>query len=199
MTLVTLLPQILLILGVGFLVANLRLGLDLWRWSRRRSTALITWPARRPPLFGLSLGLGVILGVLILLEAYLAWTRTGLLIRWIGLFVKNAFGELMMFVYFGYMLPLSMRITRGLYDDGIWTDTTFMRFDQIGGISWRDGENPTLVIISRVKSFARRLEVPARFLGEVRRVLRDKIRSHAIAMDEGPGLHLGARDARDSV
>ena len=36
-------------------------------------------------------------------------------------------------------------------------------------------------------------------LGEVRRVLRDKISSHAIEMEHGPGLHLGARDARDSV
>jgi len=30
-------------------------------------------------------------------------------------------------------------------------------------------------------------------------LLRDKISSHSIAIDEGPGLHLGARDARDSV
>jgi hypothetical protein len=29
--------------------------------------------------------------------------------------------------------------------------------------------------------------------------LRDKISSHAIEMGDGPGLHLGARDARDSV
>jgi hypothetical protein len=36
-------------------------------------------------------------------------------------------------------------------------------------------------------------------MGEVRRLLRDKISSHDIEMDEGPGIHLGARDARDSV
>jgi hypothetical protein len=30
-------------------------------------------------------------------------------------------------------------------------------------------------------------------------VLRDKISDHAIEMDEGPGIHLGERDARDSV
>jgi hypothetical protein len=50
-----------------------------------------------------------------------------------------------------------------------------------------------------MKTIARALEVPARYIAEVRRVLRDQISSHAIEMDDGPGLHLGARDARDSV
>ena len=199
MTLVGLLPQILLVLGVGFLIANLRVGWELLRWARRRSAAVIIWPAKKPPHYGLSLAIGMMLGLLILLKAYLALRRTNGLAQWFAEFGRIAFGELMMFVYFGYMLPLSTRITRGLYADGIWTDTGFMPYDQIGGISWREGINPTLVMISRLKTLARRLEVPARYLAEVRRVLRDKISSHAIAIDEGPGLHLGARDVRDSV
>ena len=199
MTLVGLLPQILLVLGLGFLIANLRVALELMRWMRHRSKALITWPARKPPYYGLSLGIGLMLGILILVKAYLAWRRGGVLAEWLSLFGRNAFGELMMFVYFGYMMPLSTRITRGLYVDGIWTDSGFMPYEQIGGITWREGTHPTLVIISRLKALARRLEVPASFLAEVRRVLRDKISTHAIAMDEGPGLHLGARDARDGV
>jgi hypothetical protein len=56
-----------------------------------------------------------------------------------------------------------------------------------------------LLIISRVRAMARRLEVPTRVLAEVRRILRDQISSHAIEIDDGPGLHLGSRDARDSV
>jgi hypothetical protein len=199
MTLVALLPQILLVLGVGFLIANVRLGIELAQWFRRRAAVLVAWPARKPPFFGLSLAIGVMLGLLILLKAYLTSRQVSTLTAWLPLFGKSAFGELMMFVYFGYMLPLSTRITRGLYTEGIWTDTSFMGYEQIGGISWREGETPTLIIISREKAVARRLEVPSRFLGEVRRVLRDKISSHAIEMDEGPGLHLGARDARDSV
>jgi hypothetical protein len=199
MTLVALLPQILLVLGLGFLVANVRLATDLAYWFRRRASVLVAWPARKPPFFGLSLAIGVMLGLLILLKAYLTSRQTSTLSAWLPLFGKSAFGELMMFVYFGYMLPLSTRITRGLYAEGIWTDTAFMRYEHIGGISWREGENPTLLIISRAKTVARKLEVPSRALAEVRRVLRDKISSHAIEMDEGPGLHLGARDARDSV
>lgn len=198
-TIILLLPQILLALGIGFLIANVRFALELLHWARRRSTSLITWPGKKPPYFGLSLGIGVMLGLLLLVKAYLASRQTKVVSEWLMLFGRNAFGELMMFVYFGYMIPLSTRIGRGFYADGIWTDTGFMPYAQVGGIKWRDGETPTLVIISRLKVLARSLEVPATYLGEVRRILRDKISSHTIEMDEGPGLHLGTRDARDSV
>jgi hypothetical protein len=199
MTLEALLGQILLLFGLGFLVANLRAGLELARWGRRRRTALLTWPAPKPPLYALSLGTGVILGMLVLLKAYLALAGDPPLSEWFRRFGSNAFGELMMFVYFGYMLPLSTRINRGLYADGIWTDTGFLPYDHVGGISWRTGEPPALIIISRLKTVARRLSVPPIAMAEVRRVLRDKISAHAIEIDGGPGLHLGARDARDSV
>jgi hypothetical protein len=196
MTLDALLGQILLLFGVGFLIANLRVGVELLRWWRRRGDALIVWPAPKPPFFALSLGIGVMLGLLILLKAYLALRGDPPLSEWFRRFVTDTFGELMMFVYFGYMLPFSTRITRGLYADGLWTDTGFMPYEQVGGISWRAG---TLVVISRRKSVARRMEVPSTALGELRRHLRDKISNHDIEMDEGPGIHLGARDARDSV
>lgn len=184
MSLVTLLPQILLVLGVGFLVANILMGIELLRWRRRRAAALLVWPARKPPYYGMSLGIGVALGMLLLFKAW---------------YQLHFFGELMMFVYYGYMLPLSTRITRGLYADGIWTDTSFVPYTEIGGITWRETGEPTLLVIPHAKTVARRLEVPSKCLGEVRRVLRDKISSHVIEMGEGPGLHLGARDTRDSV
>ena len=199
MTLEALLGQILVLFGLGFLVANVRAGLELVRWLTRRRTALITWPGPKPPLYAMSLGMGVLLGLLVLLKAYLALAGDPPLGEWFRRFATNAFGELMMFVYFGYMLPLSTRISRGLYEDGIWTDTGFMPYDHVGGVSWRSGEPPALVIISKLKTIARRLSVPTVALGEVRRVLRDKISAHAIEIDAGPGLHLGARDARDSV
>ena len=197
MTLNQLLGQILLLFGVGFLIANLRMAAELLRWLRRRRDALLAWPAPKPPFYALSLGIGVMLGLLVLLKAYLALRGNPPMGEWFRRFASDAFGELMMFVYFGYMLPLSTRITRGLYADGLWTDTAFMPYDQVGGISWRG--DATLIVISRRKSLARRMEVPIHALGEVRRLLRDKISSHDIAIDDGPGIHLGARDARDSV
>jgi hypothetical protein len=185
MTLVTLLPQILLALGVGFLVANVLVAADLLRWRRRRRTAMVVWVARKPPYYGMSLGIGVVLGFLVLFKAWYQLRPP-----------SEFFGELMMFVYYGYMLPLSTRITRGLYADGIWTDSAFVPYTRIAGITWRGG---ILLVVPHGTAVARRLEVPSASLGEVRRMLRDKISSHVIEMDEGPGLHLGARDARDSV
>jgi hypothetical protein len=199
MTLGTLLDQILLVFGVGFFIANLRQAAELLRWRHRRRSALVVWPAAKPPFYALSLGMGVMLGLLVLFKAYLALRGDPPLAEWFRRFARDAFGELMMFVYFGYMLPLSTRITRGLYDDGLWTDSGFMPFEQVRGISWRDGDPALLIVIARRKRLARRLAVPLEKLGEVRRLLRDKISSHAIEMGEGPGIHLGARDARDSV
>jgi hypothetical protein len=199
MRLDTLLGQILFLFGVGFLIANVRVAVELLRWRQRRPSALVVWSGAKPPFYAMSLAVGVLLGMVILLKAYWALRAGRTLGTRLEFFATHTFGELMMFVYFGYMLPFSTRITRGLYADGIWTDTGFMRYEHVGGISWRAGEPPTLIVISRVKAVARRLVVPLQALGEVRRLLRDKISTHAIEMDEGPGLHLGARDARDSV
>ena len=199
MTLPEVLGQVLFALGVGFLIANLLKALEIGRWWRRRSTALLVWPGPKPPYYGLMLGIAVMIGILILIKAYQVSRGYTRVAEWLPLFGRHAFGELMMFVYYGYMLPFSTRIKRGLYADGVWTDTAFMPYRQIGGISWRQTDPPILVVISSSKMLARHLTVPGQVLGEVRRVLRDKIATHAIEMDGGPGLHLGERDARDSV
>ncbi|MGE3275540.1 MAG: hypothetical protein AB7O67_10540 [Vicinamibacterales bacterium] len=183
-----LLPQILFALGVGFLVANLLALRELLRWMRRRSAAVLVWAAPKPPYYGLSLAIGVMLGVLILFNAIVQLRPPA-----------SLFGEVMMFVYYGYMLPLSTRIKRGLYEDGIWADAGFVPYTEIGGLTWKDGEHPTLVLVARRRAVARRLQVPGPRLGEVRRLLRERISSHDIEFDGGPGLHLGERDTRESV
>lgn len=183
-----LLPQILFVLGVGFLVANVLVAAELVRWRRRRSGALLVWQAPKPPYYGLTLAIGVMLGLLILFKA-LVQVRPP----------TELFGEMMMFIYYGYGLPLTTRIGRGFYADGIWTDTGFMPYTQIGGLSWKDEPGTTLVVIARQRTLARRLHVPGTRLGEARRLLREKISSHDIEFDGGPGLHLGERDTRESI
>ena len=115
----------LLILGAGFLFANARLVLDYWHYRTRRPTALLVWHGRQPPYFGLGLGMAVVLGVVIFYKIIVSG--------------QQAFGETMMFVYYGYLIPLSRRIRRGFYADGIWSDTGFIRYDEVGGLSWREG------------------------------------------------------------
>ena len=65
-----------------------------------------------------------------------------------------------MFLYYAYALPLSIRIGRGFYEQGIWAEKGFIPYSQIGGLSWREDEQITLVLIYRMKNFARSLVVP---------------------------------------
>jgi len=176
---------VLLLLGVGFLVANARLVFDYLRFRRRRHGALLVWPGPKPPYYGTVLGLGVLLGCLVFFKI--------LVLR------QYPFGEIMMFVYYAYLTPLSRRIGRGFYEDGIWADTSFIPYHEVGGISWCEGEHHiTLIVISRLRNLARRLSVPGDKYGAARRLLRDKIGEHTIQF-AGSGLDLGRADARDNV
>jgi hypothetical protein len=182
---VNVLASVLLVLGFGFLVANARLVLVYLQFRKRRQAALLTWRTPQPPYYGTGLALGVILGVIVFYK--LVFTH------------QPAFGETMMFVYYGYLAPLSHRIGRGFYQDGIWLDTGFMPYQEVGGISWREGEHAVaLVVISRLKNLARVLPVPIEHYGAARRVLRDKIGDHEIHFT-GTGLDLGAHDERDEA
>lgn len=179
------LTTVLLALGAGFMVANTRLLLAYLRFRQRKRSAVLTWPSPKPPYYGTALALGVLLGLIVFYK--LVFTH------------QQAFGETMMFLYYGYLLPLSRRIGRGFYRDGIWADSGFIPYDQVGGISWREGEHSVaLVVISRVKSLARVLPVPIEHYGAARRLLRDKIGEHAIQFT-GTGLDLGGHDERDDA
>jgi len=182
---VDLVTSALLLLGFGFLIANAKLAYDYARFLKRRRSALLTWRIPKPPQYTFALGLGVALGVLVFVKL--------VLIR------RQAFGEAMMFAYYAYFSPMALTIGRGFYDDGIWADNAFIPYHEIGGISWREDEHQvTLVVISRLRNLARRLNVPGDKYGAARRLLRDKIGEHAIHFT-GTGLDLGLHDERDEA
>ena len=178
-------PRLLFVLGLGFLGANLKVTADLVKYYRKKRSALLTWRSPRPRYYRFHILLAVTLGLLLAAK----------LIRQQA---DQAFGEAMMFVYYGCAFPLSTRILRGFYTDGIWAEGGFMRWKQISAVSWKDEGRVTLILITHFRSIARRLEVPGHLYGQARRVLRDKIRDHAIHMG-GAGLDLGSRDDADSV
>jgi hypothetical protein len=174
-------------LGVGFLVFNLYLFFQYDRNRRLQRAALVTWPPPRPPLYRLFLWVGAVLAIVIFYKvAVLKLPPTAV------------FGETMMLVYYVYAMPLGLKIRRGLYEDGIWTDGGYIPYSNIGGLTWREGEQPTLVVLYRWRSFARRLQVPRPIYGEARKVLRDKIAAHDIHFT-GKSLDLGLHDERDDV
>ena len=180
-------PRLLFVLGLGFLAANIKVTADLLRYRWRRRFALLTWQNPKPPYYGLNLALGVALGLLIAYK--LLVLRRG---------PDQLFGEAMMFVYYGYAFPLSARIARGFYRDGVWSDSGFMRWAQISGVSWKEEGRVTLILISQFRNIARRLEVPGHLYGQARRVLRDRILEHKLHIG-GAGLDLGSRDETDTI
>ncbi len=56
-----LLQQLLFFFGVGFFVANLKVGIDLLRYLRRKRSALLIWQNPKPRYYHFSLALGVVL------------------------------------------------------------------------------------------------------------------------------------------
>jgi hypothetical protein len=176
--------RVLLVLGIGFLWANVRLFAQFIRFLKIRSSALLTWPGRRPPFYGLLLVLGAVLALLIVYK--LAVLRQHPI---------QVFGESMMLLYYAYALPLSLRIGRGFYEDGIWADGGYIPYSRIGGLSWREGAEVKLVLIYRMRAFASALVVPDRYYGAARRLLRDKIATHDIHFT-GKALDLGEDDAK---
>lgn len=174
----------LILLGAGFLVANARLIVEYLQFRRRKRAAVLVWQSPKPPYYSLTIALGVATGLLVLVKLLVVH--------------RQAFGELMMFVYFGYLVPLTQKIGRGFYQDGIWADSVFIPYTEVGGISWREGEHSvSLIVISRLKNLARRLAVPPEHYGAARRLLRDKIGEHEIQF--GSGLDLGGHDERDDA
>ena len=73
----------------------------------------------KPPQYTFMLTLGVALGVLVFVKLFIVH--------------RQAFGETMMFAYYAYLFPMSRTIRRGFYADGIWADTAFIPYNEVGG------------------------------------------------------------------
>ena len=181
------LPQVLYLFGIGYFIANLLVVVDLVRFRRRNRQALLTWPSPRPPFYRLNLAIGVALGVLIVVRLVVQHRPP-----------TELLGETMMCLYYGYAVVLQRRIRRGFFQEGVWSDSVFMRWGQIEGVSWRETKDVTLVLVMRGRELARTLRVPGEVYGEARRVLREKVAAHDIQF-KGMGLDLGVRDERDAV
>ena len=183
-----LLPRVLFVMGIGFFCANMRLLAQFIRFLKMRSSAVLTWPGRRPPFYGLLLAMGGILGVVIIYK-----------LAFLHRHPVDVFGESMMMVYYGYAVPMSLRIGRGFYEDGIWADGGFIPYHNIGGLSWREADQQiTLVLTYRMRALARPLVVPQSCYGAARRLLRDKIAAYQIHF-AGKALDLGMNEEGDVV
>jgi len=183
-----------LLLGVGFLAANARLAVEYLRYMKRRRGALLTWRPPKPSYYLMQLGIGVFLGVILFYNVVRMYRLyQGVRFDW------RLFGQAMMFLYYAYLFPLSRGVARGFYEEGIWADSAFIPYNEIGGITWREGEHEVVLIVtSRLRNLARRLIVPGQQYAAARRLLRDKITQHDIHFS-GTGLDLLDHDEREDV
>jgi len=183
-----LLQRLLFLFGIGFFAANVKVGTDLLRYQRRKRSALLIWEVPKPRHYHFSLALGAILLGLFVFKLVIQHRQ-----------LNTLSGEAMMSVYYLLAVPLSTKIARGFYEDGIWADTGFMPWSQISAVTWKEEGGVTLlVLVSHLKSIARHVQVPGHLYGQARRLLRDKVRAHDIHIG-GTGLDLGSRDDQDAV
>lgn len=180
----TLLTLILLGLGVYFslLVASALSQYFLFR--RLRPTALLTWRGRSRHL-RLLVALGVVsLGVA-------AFNRS------LDRPFHHVYSQAVMAAYFILMVPLVSHIDVGLYRDGVWADTGFLRYEKIGRLAFLETPEIVLVMVPRGRSGTFRLPVPRSEYGAVRKVIEEKIRSRALRMEEAIlGLREGEHGER---
>jgi hypothetical protein len=175
-----------IVLAAGVALACIVLASTLVRaWVMRREQ-LLTWPGPRPRFHGLTLFIGVVFGVLVLVELLLLRRSPG---YWVF--------DVTMVVYYGYLLPLAVRIRRGFYERGIWADGGYVAFNDIARLSWREDPGITLVVVRRTGA-VRQLAVPQQFYAQARRLLRDRIKAHEIEFAPS-ALALGAHDDREDV
>ena len=182
-----LLPRLLFLFGIGFFAANLKVISDLVRFQARKRSALLVWENPKPRYYGFTLALGAMLGLLLTFKLFVQHRP-----------LQDVLGETMMFIYYGYTFPLSTRISRGFYRDGVWSDGGFVRWGHISAFSWKEEGRITLLLVSHFRNIARRLEVPGHLYGEARKLLREKIKAQDIHIG-GAGLELGSRDDQDTV
>ena len=87
-----------------------------------------------------------------------------------------------MFVYYGYLLPMSLthrpRLLRGRHLGGLGVHP--VQRDRRASAGAKASIEVSLIVISRLRNLARRLDVPGDNYGAARRLLRDKIGEHAI-------------------
>ena len=181
------LDRLLFIFGVGFLAANILGVAQFLRARARRDRAILVWPPPRPPLAPLFLLIGLILLLLILYNFVTQRAR-----------IPQIFGESMMLVYYLAVVHLKARLRLGVYADGIWTDSGLVPWSRIDALSWQEKPRLSLLVVSRARSVARRLTVPADLYGQARHVLRERVAAHDLKLG-GAGLTLGLHDGGEDV
>jgi hypothetical protein len=158
-------------LGIYFAVQLGRGLLAYRRYARLSATAVVTWPAPRPPLAAALFALGI-LGAAT--AAFNAWMERPL---------HHVLGLALMAAYFLVMVPLALRIRPGVYRDGVWADRGFLRWGEVARIAFVETPRIVLLLQPRGGGASFRLPVPPDEYGTVRKLLDEKARDGALHLE----------------
>jgi hypothetical protein len=169
----TMLTVVLALLGVYFSLLNGRGILRYAQFRRVRPTAELVWPVGKPRNFSLQLLLGVVSGLVAVLNGYMERP------------LPHVLSQAVMALYFIVVVPLSARIQVGFYRDGVWpVDAGFLPYEKIGRLAFRETPTIVLFLMPRGRSRPLRLPVPAADYGAVRKVLEEKKREGMVQTQE---------------
>jgi hypothetical protein len=169
----TVLTTGLLALGLYFSVLLAR-GTALYlRFRRLRPSALVTWAAPRPAHFKSLVALGVVSALVAALNSYMDRP------------IHHVVPQGLMSLYFVLMVPVMASIPLGLYEDGVWAESGFLSWDEIGRMAFRESPEIVLILLPRTGTSSFRLRVPPGEYGAVRKTLEDKMREHVLQVDRG--------------
>lgn len=103
--------------------------------------------------------------------------------------------QALMAVYYTVVFPLSFRIQRGFYKNGIWFERAFVPYANVRRVSWREKPDIVLVAMKQTdltgQSYAR-LQVPGDRYGAARRILASHIEDRSLTVEKSI---LGLSDA----
>ena len=150
--------------------------------SPRKRSALLIWSVSQTPLLRFI--------------SPSAWSGAALVVE-VSLrrAVVFAFGEAMMFVYYGTSSSEHAHCSWVL-SGRVWSDRAHALVGNLV-VSWKDEDSVTLILISQGTAW-RGAGRPVSSYGEARRVLRDRIEAHDIQIG-GAGLQSRRPDTKDSI
>ncbi len=167
------LTTVLFVLAVYFSALLVSALARYARFRRLHATALLTWPGRPPRNWRFLVGLGALSGAVALLNAVLQRP------------FHHVYSQGIMSIYFLVIVPLTSHIQLGFYADGVWSEGGFVPYERIERLAFRETPELVLLLLLRgARSRAFRLPVPPDEYGAVRRLLDDKVREHALSIDD---------------
>ena len=153
-------------------------------YRRLASTAELTWRPARPWFYNFCLGIGFFMVSLTAVSLFVLHRP-----------ILATVAQALMAFYYTVVFPLSFRIQRGFYKQGIWSERAFVPYENVRRLSWREEPDIVLVVMKETEltgqSYAR-LEVPGDRYGEARRILASHIEDRTLTVEKSI---LGLSDA----